>query len=565
MRTAFLTLAAVLLVTAPAFALPGRNGAVGHDGDASARGFLYLRGAEGGSVRTIRAPGPPRDPAFSPRGRRIAFGTQGQVWIMNLDGTDPRRVTPGGAPSRGPTWAPSGERLAFARGRAGRQDLYSIGAHGRYLRQITFHRADEEGPTWSSRNRIAFVRRSAKARGDIYVVGPGGARPRRLTRGKADDGEPAWSPDGRRIAFTRGSASRREVYVMRADGSHVRRLTKLPRGVASPAWSPDGRRIAFSTGRRGRRALHIMRSDGKRLRRVARKANDPRSIDWQPLPPEHVVAAAGDIACDPLARAFSGTPRQCHHLQTSDLLLKMDLSAILALGDLQYQYGTFENFMAGFHPSWGRLKSLIRPAVGNHEYAVPGAAGYFDYFNGPGQHDGPAGPRDAGYYSFDVGDWHLIALNSQCEIVSCAPGSPQEQWLRADLAAHPTRCTLAYWHHPTASSGLRGRNETIQPLWQALYDGGVDVALTGHDHGYERFAPLDAAHNRDPVRGIRQFVVGSGGRNHKQVTEPKPHSEARNDDTFGVLQLTLRRSGYLWEFVADRSGDFTDSGANACT
>jgi predicted RNA-binding protein with RPS1 domain len=188
------------------------------------------------------------------------------------------------------------------------------------------------------------------------------------------------------------------------------------------------------------------------------------------------------------------------------------------------------------------MRALMHPVVGNHEYRTPGAAGYFDYFDGPGQPDGPAGPRATGYYSFDIGSWHVVALNSECSEPTspatrgdCAAGSPQERWLRADLAAHPSRCTLAMWHHPLMSSGIPGFNVSVQPLFQALYDGGVDVLLTGHDHGYERFAPMDAAGNRDGAAGVRQFVVGSGGKNHELRVAPQPNSEVRNVTDFGVF------------------------------
>jgi hypothetical protein len=287
-----------------------------------------------------------------------------------------------------------------------------------------------------------------------------------------------------------------------------------------------------------------------------------------------VIAAAGDIACDPGLTRYGtglGTRDACHMLQTSDLMMKMDLSAILPLGDLQYEDGTLDKFQRSFDPTWGRLKAQIRPAVGNHEYRTAGAAGYFDYFNGPGVADGPAGPRDKGYYSYDLGAWHVVTLNSQCSHTpadnpykdDCAAGSPQEQWLRADLAAHPARCTLAVWHHPWFSSGLQGVNDKVRPLLQALYDNGVEVLLTGHDHGYERFAPMDPFFNRDGERGVRQFVVGSGGKNKEPDLFPQPNSEVRENSSFGVLTMNLRPSAYTWEFVRD-GGTFTDSGANAC-
>ena len=563
--------AAAALIASAAPAHAARNGEVAYHGRAP--GLLYVQGPDGAGLRRLPAPGRPADPAFSPKGRRIAFASDGAIWVMNADGSDVRRLTPPGLRSQSPTWSPHGAAIAFVGGPVGARDIYRIALDGRRLHQITVGASDDEAPAWSSRGTIAFVRRTARGDGDIYSVPPAGGTPAQLTRGRGDDGAPAWAPTGRRIAFTRGSRKRRpQLYVMRASGSGQKRLTKLRRGVAAPAWAPDGREIAFATGRPGHRALHRLRLRGHKVRRVGSGATDVRSLTWQPQVVDEVtVAAAGDIACDPLASNFAGTPTACHMQQTSDLLLKMDLWAVLVLGDVQYEDGLLWKYEQSFHPTWGRVKGLIRPVLGNHEYVGDGGgAGYFDYFNGPNQPDGPAGPRAAGYYSFDVGAWHVVALNSQCmhpPSVAVAPGchagSDQEQWLRADLAAHPNKCTLAYWHHPLISSRL-GVDETIRPLWQALYDGGVDVVLTAHDHSYERFAPVDALGNRDPVRGIRQFVVGTGGRSHQRAIAPAPNSEIRNQDTYGVLRLRLRPFGYYWNFLPEARHDFTDSGANAC-
>ncbi|MDX6647459.1 MAG: hypothetical protein QOK40_3186, partial [Miltoncostaeaceae bacterium] len=204
-----------------------------------------------------------------------------------------------------------------------------------------------------------------------------------------------------------------------------------------------------------------------------------------------VIAAAGDIACDPSSGDFAGgngVAGACRQGATADLLGSAPLAAVLALGDSQYESATASGYARSFDPSWGRYRGLIRPAVGNHEYLTSGAAAYFDYFGGA------AGSRASGYYSHDVGAWHLIALNSNCSRVGgCGPGSAQERWLRADLAAHPARCTLAYWHHPRFSSGPHGSTASMAPIWTALVEGGADVVLSGHDHDYERFAPLDAA------------------------------------------------------------------------
>jgi uncharacterized repeat protein (TIGR01451 family) len=205
------------------------------------------------------------------------------------------------------------------------------------------------------------------------------------------------------------------------------------------------------------------------------------------------------------------------------------------------------------------VKPLIHPAVGNHEYLTAGAAGYFQYFGAA------AGDPTQGYYSFDIGSWHLIALNSNCSKVGgCGPGSPQETWLRRDLEAHPADCTLAYWHHPRFSSGEHGSFVSTQPLWQALYDAGTELVLSGHDHDYERFAPQTAAGVADAGRGIRQFVVGTGGRNRYALGPAIANSEARDATTFGVLELTLHPAGYDWRFVPEAGGGFADAGSASC-
>ncbi len=568
--------ALILLLGAPALAaaaFPGRNGELAYHGRSSEKGVLYVRRADGTALRRLRVPGRPSDPRFSPLGRRIAFTSSGAIWVINADGSDARRVTPPGLHARNPAWSPDGSALAFAGGRAGRRDIYRIGLDGRDLRRVTFAAADEHDPAWSARGAIVFVRHVRRSDGDIFVVDPAERRPRRVTRGSPDDGSPVWSPGGTRVVFTRGRPGRRQLFVIRPTGDAMRRLTDVRRGVTAPAWSPDGHRIAFGVGRRGRRALAVMRTNGRHMRRVGAASADVRSVAWQPLPADAYIAAAGDIACDPTRPSFAaglGTARSCRALYTSDLLLKMDLWSVLVLGDLQYDDGLLWKYMQSFDPAWGRVKSLLRPAIGNHEYVAGGATGYFDYFNGPGQPDGPAGPRGAGYYSFDVGAWHIIALNSQCghrptlpEVPGCGAGSAQEQWLRADLAAHPTACTLAYWHHPLVSSRL-GVDEAVRPLWNALVNAGVDVVLTGHDHAYERFAPLDATGQIDHERGIRQFVVGTGGKSHQREQALLGGSEVRNSRVYGVLQLRLRERSYHWAFIPEAGRRFTDTGARSC-
>jgi acid phosphatase type 7 len=275
-----------------------------------------------------------------------------------------------------------------------------------------------------------------------------------------------------------------------------------------------------------------------------------------------VVAAAGDIACDPTDENYNGgqgTATACRMKATCDLLVGKSWDAVLLLGDNQYWDGTLAAYRASFGPTWGRLKPLIRPAPGNHEYQTPGAAGYYDYF-GPA-----AGDRSKGWYSYDLGTWHVVVLNSNCNpIGGCGAGSPQLLWLAADLAAHPRACTLAYWHHPRFSSGAHGNDTTFDAFWRTLYAAGVDLVLAGHDHDYERFAPQDPDGKLDPAHGIREIVAGTGGREVRPFTAIRPNSEARNAKDLGVLKLRLRSDGYDWEFLPAAGGTFKDSGSAGC-
>nr|MBA2641719.1 metallophosphoesterase [Actinomycetota bacterium] len=273
------------------------------------------------------------------------------------------------------------------------------------------------------------------------------------------------------------------------------------------------------------------------------------------------IAAAGDIACDPASGSYNGgqgTATECKQRATSDLLVAGDYAAVLTLGDNQYEDGAYDKYTASYGPSWGRVKSVTKPAPGNHEYQTSGAAGYFQYFGAA------AGDPSRGYYSFDVGSWHLIALNSNCASVGgCGAGSAQEQWLRADLAASSATCTLAYWHHPRFSSGEHGSDSTYTAFWQALSDANADLVLVGHDHDYERFAPQSPSGGLDLTRGLRQFVVGTGGKNLRTFPTVRANSEARDVTSHGVLELTLGASGYSWRFVP-AVGSFTDTGSASC-
>jgi hypothetical protein len=274
-----------------------------------------------------------------------------------------------------------------------------------------------------------------------------------------------------------------------------------------------------------------------------------------------IIAAAGDIACDPFDGSYNrgkGTASACRQVATSNLLLKGNYAAVLTLGDNQYEDGAYAKYRISYAQSWGRVKRITRPAPGNHEYGTKNAAGYFRYFGKA------AGPPGRGYYSFDVGTWHLVSLNSNCaEIGGCQEGSPQEHWLRRDLAAHRTKCTLAYWHRPRFSSGEHGGDDSVSGLWHALYDYGTDVVLVGHDHDYERFAPQNVAGALDRVQGIREFVVGTGGKSHYDFRSPEPHSQLRDSTSFGILALTLKPKGYDWRFISV-VGSFTDRGSARC-
>lgn len=308
--------------------------------------------------------------------------------------------------------------------------------------------------------------------------------------------------------------------------------------------------------------------EGARSPELVIETEPPPPPPPPPPPGDPVIAAAGDIACDPGDIDFkggAGTATRCRQQHVSDLLVGRDLSAVLPLGDVQYEDGQLAKFQQSYDPSWGRFKAITRPAAGNHEYGTAGASGYFDYFNGIGTAGGPAGPRGEGYYSYDLQNWHLIALNSNCSAVGgCGPDSAQEQWLRADLAAHPSSCTLAYWHHPRFTSASRGGNTAVGALWDALYEAGADVVLNGHEHGYERFARQTPQGLPDRERGIREFVVGTGGKDLTGFAAVAPNSGLRQATAFGVLELTLGADGYDWRFVAEPGNGFSDSGSDGC-
>jgi hypothetical protein len=389
---------------------------------------------------------------------------------------------------------------------------------------------------------------------------------------------PGGGPVRLRLFATVGSRSGVAVRRVRSEPWRERAITaaSAPRlgavvarhgAVQAGAWmtidvtrAVGGRRIVvLALVRRGPGTLRFRSRESGALRA-------PRLAIGERPSEDPIVAAAGDIACDPKSPnrrdAVAGT---CVDRATSDLLLSHDLDAVLTLGDNQYEHGTLAAFESSYDRTWGRLKAITHPVVGNHEYLTPGAAGYFDYFDGPGRPEGRAGRRGEGWYSFDVGAWHVVALNSMCdEVGGCGPGSLQLEWLKADLAAHPAPCTLAYWHHPRFSSGVPGSNDRTDAFWRVLYDAGADLVLGGHSHDYERFAPQTPDAAFDGARGIRELVVGTGGKNNYPFGLVRPNSEVRDDATSGVLLLTLHPDGYDWRFDPVPGDTLRDAGSGAC-
>jgi hypothetical protein len=271
-----------------------------------------------------------------------------------------------------------------------------------------------------------------------------------------------------------------------------------------------------------------------------------------PRPPAGsvVLAGAGDIAYD--------GPEDG---QTAALLDAIDPDIVFTLGDNAYEEGTARQFATWYRPTWGRFRARTRPTPGNHDYRTRNASGYFGYFGAR------AGEPAKGYYSYEAGAWHVVVLNTNgegaCATIACNGGSAQERWLRADLAASTKQCTLAYWHHPRYSIGPQGTTSVTRALWEALYDDGVELALAGNDHNYQRWKPLDDDGEVDAAEGIRSFVVGTGGKTPDGFGS-HPNVEIANAGTPGVLKLTLEQGGYDWQFVPVAGKTFTDSGSGTC-
>src|SRR5213592_4883437 len=257
-----------------------------------------------------------------------------------------------------------------------------------------------------------------------------------------------------------------------------------------------------------------------------------------------VLVGAGDIA-------------DCTRNQDSLTANLMDTipGTVFADGDNAYPDGSSTVYKNCYNPTWGRFKARTKPVPGNHDYLTSGASGYFNYFGSA------AGASGKGYYSYDLGTWHIVALNSN---IAMNVGSAQEVWLKADLAKSTKQCTVAYWHHPLFSSGNEGAHPEVAPLWQDLYNAGAELVIVGHDHDYERFAPQATNGVADTAFGIREIVAGTGGGGLFSAHPPVPNSEVLNDNTIGVLKLTLRSSGYTWKFLPIPGKTFTDEGSGSC-
>jgi hypothetical protein len=301
-------------------------------------------------------------------------------------------------------------------------------------------------------------------------------------------------------------------------------------------------------------AIILVLSSVAWLSSAAPSASQSASAKSEPADQVAILVGAGDIV---------GCRNPQGSLATAKLIEKIP-GTVFAAGDLVYDALTVGQFQNCYGRSWGKFKDRTRPAPGNHEYREYNAAPYFQYWAGQ------AGPAGKGYYSYELGAWHVVVLNTNCEAISlggCGSGSPQDNWLRQDLADHRGSCIVAYGHHALFSSGIF-RSHAVHPelkrLWEDLYAAHADVILAGHEHSYERFAPQDPEGRSDPQHGIREIVVGTGGRSHDPLGLATPNSEVRNYDTYGVLKLTLSAQDYAWEFIPEEGRTFRDSGSGVC-
>jgi hypothetical protein len=270
--------------------------------------------------------------------------------------------------------------------------------------------------------------------------------------------------------------------------------------------------------------------------------------------PGAILVGAGDIAECPT----DGDEKTAEILD--EVVAEHPEAVVYTTGDNAYPDGSYQEYLECYDPSWGRHRERTRPAVGNHEFKQTKAAGYHQYWGDRG------GPFDQYYYSFDAGSWHVVVLNSGCHRVGCEPGSEdgeQADWLIEDLRSSGASCTIAIWHHPRWSSGRYGNDPEVAGLWEVLYDHGAEIVLNGHEHLYERFAPLRPDGTVDATRGIRQFTVGTGGGNLREFEDVQDTSEARLA-VHGVLKLALFADRYEWEFLPVAGETETDRGTGTC-
>jgi hypothetical protein len=283
------------------------------------------------------------------------------------------------------------------------------------------------------------------------------------------------------------------------------------------------------------------------------------------------TAGVATIRVDPVLLAVGDLGR-CGSLHLNDeataAIVDTLEGLVLTLGDHAYERGTHKNFSECYTPSWGRFKARTRPTPGNHDYDTTNAVGYFTYFDEVLRPFGGAAlDPGKGYYSYDLGSWHIISLNSELPFYRAngdAEFAAQVEWLRNDLKATSAKCVLAYWHRARYSSATHGNEPKMDPLWDELYAACADVVLVSHDHSYERFAPMDASGASDPARGLRQLVVGTGGYSLYNFLQPKPNSEVRLNQYYGVLAVVLGKDDYNWRFIAAPDGVVRDSGSGAC-
>src|SRR5437870_7528582 len=287
-------------------------------------------------------------------------------------------------------------------------------------------------------------------------------------------------------------------------------------------------------------------------------------IPTVPLPPQ-----TAPVAPPPVSAAITASPQavqligagniaRCDRTNDEATALLLDAypdATVFTAGDNINGNGSLNNFSTCYDPSWGRHKARTRPAVGEKDYKTAGAAGFFQYFGAAGGDSGKY------YYSYDLGAWHIMALNDQISMVA---GSPQEQWLRTELANNTKKCTLAYWHRPRFNSSGTNNLAAVKPLWDALYAYSADVVVNAHSQVYERFAPQSPTAVADPAKGMRQFTVGTGGLNLDNFGAPRPNSEVRSSGAYGVLLLTLDTLNYSWQFIPIAGQTFTDAGSTAC-